>query len=251
MPDPDDTSPPVMDGAREFATTHWSVVLAAHQGSSMAAGQALESLCRAYWYPLYAFVRRSGVDPEDSRDLTQEFFARLLAKGWLSVADPARGRFRSFLIASLKHFLANEWHRTRRLKRGGGRALVGLDVVDAEQRYGAEPRGPATPEQLYDRQWASTLVARAQDRLRDEFETGGRADRFAILEPTLVGDLTSLPYAELSAQLGVTISAVKSMVQRFRKRYGELVRDEVAQTTGSVGDVEAELAHLLAVLGDS
>ena len=181
--------------------------------------------------------------------MTQEFFARLLEKKWLADADPARGRFRSFLLAALKHFLANEWNRAQCLKRGGGRELIALDAATAEERYSLEPSDPATPELLYDRRWALTLLARTQERLSQEMQADGQAERFAILEPTLVGERTALPYAELAARFGVTESAVKSMVLRLRQRFRTLLREEVAQTIGAARDVDAELAHLFAILG--
>src|SRR5271165_2509283 len=167
-----------LPGARRFATTHWSVVLRAGDGGSPESAAALEKLCRAYWYPLYAFVRSTGQGPEEARDLTQEFFARLLEKGWLTGADPDRGRFRTFLLAALKHFLANEWHRTQTIKRGGGQERIILDELDAEAQFALEPRDGTTPESLYDRRWATTLIARAQDRLRDEMIAGGEGEKF-------------------------------------------------------------------------
>ena len=236
-------------GPREFRTTRWGLVLAA--GDTQAPGHrgALDQLCSAYWYPLYAFVRRSGHGPEDAGDLTQEFFARLLEKKWLTEADPARGRFRSFLLAALKHFLANEWNRSRCLKRGGGREFIALDASSAEERYALEPLDLATPELLYDRRWALTLLARTQTRLRAAMHAEGQAERFAALEPTLVGEKTALPYEELAARFGVTETAMKSMVLRLRKRFRETLREEVAQTIGEAKDVDAELAHLFTILG--
>lgn len=232
-----------------FATTRWSVVLLAGQGDAAGAERALAHLCEAYWYPLYAFVRRSGHAAEDAQDLTQEFFARLLEKNWLAEADPARGRFRSFLLAALKHFLANEWNRSQRLKRGGGREFVALDAATAEERYALEPPDPATPELLYDRRWALTLLARTQESLRKEMNASGQRERFKALEPTLVGERTALPYEELAARFGVTETAVKSMVLRLRVRFRSLLRKEVAETIGRDADVDPELAHLLDILG--
>lgn len=236
-------------GGGVFATTRWSVVLLARHGEAPGAERALAHLCEGYWYPLYAFVRRSGVAPEDARDLTQEFFARLLGKKWLADADPARGRFRSFLLAALKHFLANEWHRAQRLKRGGGREFIALDAATAEERYAMEPPDLATPELLYDRRWALTLLARTQESLRREMHESGQGERFTALEPTLVGERTALPYEALAARFGVTETAVKSMVLRLRKRFRTLLREEVAQTIGEARDVDAEIAHLFAILG--
>jgi len=233
---------------REFASTHWSVVYLAGQECSPASALALETLCRAYWYPLYAFIRRSGHGADDASDLTQEFFARLLEKNWLAEADPARGRFRSFLLTALKHFLANEWSRAHRLKRGGGHEFIALDAASAEERYALEPADAATPELLYDRRWALTLLARVQDQLRHEMTAAGQGDRFTALEPTLIGERTTLPYEELAARFGVTETAVKSMVLRLRRRFRALLREEVAQTLVEPKDVDAELASLFATL---
>ena len=236
--------------ASGFCSTHWSVVLTAAQAPSSESTQALERLCRTYWYPLYAFVRRSGYGADDAEDLTQEFFARLLEKKWLAEADPARGRFRSFLLAALKHFLANEWNRAHCLKHGGGREFIALDAVTAEERYTLEQPDLATPELLYDRRWALTLLACAQDRLRGEMTAGDQRERFEALEPTLTGERTALPYQELATRFGVTETAVKSMVLRLRRRFRDLLREEVAQTIGDAKDVDAELASLFATLAN-
>ena len=233
-----------------FATTHWSIVLLAGQERSDQSADALEKLCRAYWYPLYAFVRRQGYEPEKAQDLTQEFFARLLEKNWVAEADPTRGRFRTFLLAALKHFLANEWNHAQRLKRGGGREFIELDAATAEERFVLEPADLATPELLYDRRWALTLLDRAQERLREEMAVSGQQERFEVLEPTLTGERTSLPYQEIAARFGVTETAVKSMVLRLRRRFRDLLRDEVAQTIGDAKDVDAELASLFATLAN-
>jgi RNA polymerase sigma-70 factor (ECF subfamily) len=240
---------PAPAGRSEFRTTHWNIVLAAQVGASSAARSALETLCRAYWYPLYAFVRRSGYDADDAQDLTQEFFARLLENQWLAEADPARGRFRSFLLAALKHFLANEWHRAHCARRGGGCEFIALDAATAEERYALEPPDLATPELLYDRRWALTLLAHAQERLQAEMSAGRQRERFAALESTLTGERAALPYRELAARFGVTETAVKSMVLRLRRRFRDLLREEVAHTIGNAEDVDAELANLFEVLG--
>jgi RNA polymerase sigma-70 factor (ECF subfamily) len=245
----DPGEPAVAPGANSgFAQTRWSVVLLAARTDTVRAEAALGQLCRAYWYPLYAFVRRSGHSAEDAQDLTQEFFSRLLEKNWLAEADPARGRFRSFLLTALKHFLANEWDRSQRLKRGGGQQFVALDAATAEERYALEPRDPATPETLYDRRWALTLLTRAQDRLRAENKAGGEGERYELLEPTLVGERTSLPYAELAVKFGVEETTVKSWVLRMRRRFRLLLREEAGETTGNAEDVDAELAHLFSIL---
>ena len=248
---PTDNNPgPAHGGAREFRTTHWSVVLQAKDPRSPHTVEALERLCSAYWYPLYAFVRRQGHAAAEAQDLTQGFFARLLEKQWLTEADQARGRFRSFLLAALKHFLANEWNHDHRQRRGGGREFIALDAATAKERYALEPLDLASPEVLYDRRWALILLARAQERVRAEMTTEAQRDRFEALEPTLVGERTSLPYQELAARFGVTEAAVKSMVRRLRLRFRDLLREEVAQTIGDAKDVDAEIASLLAALAD-
>jgi RNA polymerase sigma-70 factor (ECF subfamily) len=244
--DPDVTAG---DGARRFATTHWSVVQRAGDSQSPQAGAALESLCRAYWYPLYAFVRASGHGAEEARDLTQEFFARLLEKKWLADADPQRGRFRTFLLTAMKHFLANEWHRTQTVKRGGGLETIAFDSLDAEERYALEPRDHATPEALFQRRWAATLIARGQNRLRDEMTAAGEGGHFAALEPALAGERTAENYQQIAARFGVTENTVKSWVLRMRRRFRALLLDEIAQTLTPGQNPEAELPELLAALG--
>ena len=181
---------PSPEGAREFRTTHWSAVLLARRGDTVRAEPALAELCRGYWYPLYAYVRRLGRTAEDAQDLTQEFFARLLEKNWLAEADPARGRFRSFLLAALKHFLANEWNHANRLKRGGGREFIPLDAATAEELYVLEPSDLASPELLYDRRWALTVLARAQNRLRDEMTTASQRERFGLTALPAAGEVS-------------------------------------------------------------
>jgi DNA-directed RNA polymerase specialized sigma24 family protein len=235
-------------GRRDFVTTHWSVVLLACDSQSPGARAALETFCRDYWYPLYAYVRRQGYAPSDAQDLTQEFFARLLEKKWVAEADPARGKLRSYLLAALKHFLANEWHQSRRLKRGGGREVVALDAASAEERYALEPLDLATPDRLYDRRWALTLLARTQDRLREEMMAAGQGERFEALEPTLVGERTVIPYHELGERFGVTETAIKSSVLRLRRRFRALLREEVGQTLGNIEEIDGELASLFAAL---
>jgi RNA polymerase sigma-70 factor (ECF subfamily) len=230
---------------RGFCTTHWSLVLAA-RGDTARAQPALAALCHAYWYPLYAFVRRQGVAPHDAQDLTQEFFARLLEKEWLNAVARERGRFRSWLLAALKHFLANEWDKSRAQKRGGGLAFVSIDDTSAESRYVHEPADHTTAETLYDRRWALTLLDRVLARLREEFVVAGKAAHFEALKGTLTGDRT--PYAEIAATLGTSEGAVKVAVHRLRERYRDLIRAEIAETVGSPAEVEDELRHLLAAL---
>ena len=232
----------------EFTTTHWSVVLAAGGRDSPQAAAALERLCRTYWYPLYAHVRRRGYSPEDTEDLTQEFFARLLAGHWLNKADCHRGRFRSFLLSCLNHFLADQWHRTRAAKRGGGQALIPLDEADAEARYRREPADPADAERLYERRWALTLLNRVLERLQAEFAAEGKTRLFEPLQPFLLGEKTGRTYAEVAVDLRTTEGAVKMTVLRLRQRYRELLWDEIAQTVGVPEEVESELRYLRSVL---
>jgi RNA polymerase sigma factor (sigma-70 family) len=232
-----------------FVTTHWSVVLAAGASDTTNARQALAKLCQAYWYPLYAFIRRRGFSPHDAEDLTQEFFARLLEHGWVAHADREKGRFRTFLLSALNHFLANEWDKARAQKRGGGATLLPLEFGPAETRYCREPADNTTPEQQFERRWAATLLDTVVERLRQECDEGGKQGLFAALHPCLVGERTAQPYDELAKKLGLSESAVKSAVHRLRQRYRELLREEIAQTVAGPDEVETELRHLIAVLG--
>jgi len=229
-----------------FLTTRWSVVLAA-QGATSSAGDALASLCQVYWYPLYAFVRRQGHSAHDAQDLTQEFFARLLEKEWLAGVAQERGRFRSWLLASMKHFLAKEWTRSQTIKRGGRTKIVSFDEATAEMLYSQEPADLATPEKLYDRRWALTLLDRARQRLREECTFAGKLAHFIALEGTLTGE--NAPYSEIAVRLGTTEGAVKVAIHRFRARFRELLRAELAETVEGEGEIDAELRELLAVLG--
>ena len=237
-----DTSP------RSFVTTHWSVVLAAGHSSVPGAQEALETLCRAYWYPLYVYVRRQGQSPHDAQDLTQEFFARLLEKKYLRLADPDRGRFRAFLLKSLKHFLVNEWEKARTQKRGGGQCVIPLDADIAESRYAAEPARALTLDQVYEKRWAVTLIEAVLARLRESYAVACQLQVFETLKGFIWGDQTTLSYAELALQLGLTEGAVKVAVHRLRGRYRELLRAEIAKTVATPGEVDEELQHLIAVL---
>lgn len=233
-----------------FVTTHWTVVLAAGGGDSSRAQVALTQLCRTYWYPLYAYVRRRGYTSHDAQDLTQEFFAQLLSRQSLAMVDPERGRFRSFLLASLNHFLASEWRRQRAQKRGGDGEQFSLDWAAAEERYDLEPATTASPDRLFEKQWALTLLANVLQRLEAEFHADGRGDLFASLKNTLLGTRETQPYAELASQLGMNESALKVAVHRLRKRYRELVREEIAQTLELGEDVDQEMRHLFQVLAE-
>ena len=228
-----------------FATTHWSVVLNAADSSSPGAQAALETLCRTYWYPLYAYVRRKGRSTEDAQDLTQEFFARLL-KDRLVSQFRGEGKFRSFLLASLEHFLAKEWNRAHRQKREGGHTLISLDAEEAEERYGLEPADEAAS--LFDRRWAMTVLEQALAKLRDEYTGAGKGELFDQLKEILSGDRTDAPYAEIAARLNMSEDAVKVAAHRLRRHYGELVRAVIAETVTQPDELEEELGHLFAVL---
>ena len=232
--------------AQGFHTTHWSMVLEAG-GSSESSRSAMEMLCRRYWYPLYVFVRRRGYDTHEAQDLTQEFFARLLASESLKTAQPERGRFRTFLLGALKNFLANEWRDAHRLKRGGGVELLSWDELDPERRYVLEPVGSGSAESLFDRRWAQAVVSVALTRLETEMRQEGTVERFTTLKAFLQGDSAD-SYVTAGARLGVSEAAVKSAIFRMRRRYGELVREEIAQTVVTPAEVEAEIQHLIALL---
>jgi RNA polymerase sigma-70 factor (ECF subfamily) len=223
------------------------VVLAAGRADAPQARDALETLCQAYWYPLYAYVRRRGYAPADAEDLTQHFFAWLLERDWLERADPQRGRFRSFLLTSLSHFLANEWDRARTQKRGGGR-IVSLQRDEAETRCAREPVEHLTPEQSFEWRWALTLLDQVMKQLAAEFTRDGKAVLFEAIKPCLLGERAAQPYAALAPKLGMTEGSVKVAVHRLRQRYRQLLRDEIANTVAQPGDVEEELRHLFAVL---
>jgi DNA-directed RNA polymerase specialized sigma24 family protein len=237
-------------GGREawFGTTHWTVVLSAREGGMPQAAQALETLCRTYWYPLYAYIRRRGYAAPEAQDLTQEFLARLLATNGLASVDRRKGHFRSFLLASLNHFLANEWDRARAAKRGGGAEVLSLDDPGVEARYALEPSTELTPEQLYDRQWALTLLDRALHRLQSEFTNAGKGHQFECLKEFLHSEESERSYEEVGRELGLNAPAVASTVYRLRQRYRELVREEVAHTVPSLGDLDDELRWLFRVL---
>lgn len=235
-------------GGAQFTTTHWSVVLAAGHSSVAGGPEALEKLCRAYWYPLYFYVRRQGQSPHDAQDLTQEFFARLLEKKHLRLADPDRGKFRAFLLKSLKHFLVNEWEKARTQKRGGGQCFIELDAEIAESRYAAEPVQALTLDQVYEKRWAVTLIEAVLARLRESYADTGRLAVFETLKPFIWGEQTTLSCAEVALQLELTEGAVKVAVHRLRRRYRELLRAEIAETVATPGEVNEELQHLIAVL---
>ncbi|MCI0537499.1 MAG: ECF-type sigma factor [Verrucomicrobiales bacterium] len=229
-----------------FVTTRWSVVLAAQDKSSPDSAAALETLCRAYWYPLYAYVRGSGRSPHDAQDLTQEFFARLLAQDWLRVVLPEKGRFRTFLLVAMKRFLTNEWHHDMRQKRGAGRQPLSLDTSDAEHRFAGEP--PLTPDELYERRWAMTLLDESLERLQHEFARIGKEHEFNSMKEWLAAERGGIPHAQIAAALGTTEGAARVAVHRMRKEFRRLFRQTIAETVQATGDVDAEMRHLIAVL---
>jgi RNA polymerase sigma-70 factor (ECF subfamily) len=231
-----------------FATTHWSVVLAAGQSESAQAAQALETLCRTYWYPLYAYIRREGHSPEDAQDLTQDFFAHLLAKGFPRGAAPERGKFRSFLLASLRHFLVDQHRHADSAKRGGGQRTISLDESRAEERLRLEPRHELTPEKLYEREWAMTLLEHAQSRLREEYVAAGKAGLHDRLKGFPLAEKSKTSFQQAATELGMTESALKSAVHRMRARYRQLVREEVAHTVADPTEVHEEARYLIAVI---
>ncbi len=238
--------PPAVSPA--FATTRWSVVLSAKGKDSPEAAGALEQLCRAYWYPLYAHVRRAGYTPVDAEDLTQAFFARLLEKEWLRSADRERGRFRSFLLGSLNHFLANEWDRARAQKRGGRIQIVSLDALAGEERFRHEPATTSAPDREFDRRWALTLLDAVLARLKSEYVERSKEPLFELLKGTLGGDRSGISYAVLSRELAMSEGAVRVAVHRMRQRYRELLREEIAGTVLNRGEVDDELRCLFASL---
>lgn len=223
-------------------------MLKAGAGDAPAARPALETLCRTYWYPLYAYVRRRGYSPEDAQDLTQEFFARLLQRGSLASADPNRGRFRSFLLTAMNHFLADEWDRLKAQKRGGGWRALPLETAAAETRFRLEPADPLTPERIYERRWAQTLLETVFERLRQEYEAEGKAALFAELKGCLTQARAAVSYAGLAIRLYLSEGALRVAVHRLRQRYRHLLRAEVAHTLAEPGDVDEELHYLFRVL---
>jgi RNA polymerase sigma factor (sigma-70 family) len=235
---------------QRFATTHWSVVLSAADSPAPDAGRALASLCEDYWFPLYAFVRRTGYSAEDAEDLTQEFFARLLANDVLSVADPERGRFRSFLLGAMKHFLANQRRSERAQKRGGRRPVISLDFQSGDRRYSRiEPADNLTPERLYEKRWALTLLDLVLNRLCEEFRAADKLPLFEALKPFLAGGLGKAGYLEVAKQLAMSEGTVKVAAHRLRRRYRKLLREEIAQTVADPESLEDELRDLLVALG--
>jgi RNA polymerase sigma-70 factor (ECF subfamily) len=232
---------------RVFPNTRWSVVLAARQRSSPESAAALEAICRAYWYPLYAFVRRSGQPPHDAQDLTQGFFCRLLEKRWLDAVDREKGRLRTFLIAALKNFMSKEWRRASAQRRGGGQEQTTFDTTFAESRYAADSHSLA-PDETFDQQWALTLLELTVTRLRAEFTAAGKPGDFDVLKDCLMAAHGAIDYASVAQRLAVTDGAARVAVHRLRKRFRAVFREEIAQTVGDAAELDAELRHLAAAL---
>jgi len=235
-------------GPRIFATTHWSVVLAAGNEGSANASEALETLCCAYWYPIYVCVRRKGHGPEDARDLTQEFFAQLISKEHLRQADRQKGKFRSFLLAMLDHFLAREWSRAHRQKRGGEYRFISLDQHTPEERYRLEPADNDTPEKRFLRHWALTVLKQTMESLERECVRNGKGALFLEARNLLSGERDAEAYITISQRLGMASGAARVAVHRLRQRYGELLRSEIAQTVETPAEVDEEMRCLLAAL---
>lgn len=236
------TTPPASNAW--FVTTHWSVVLSAQDPHSPRSREALESLCRTYWYPLYSYARRAGQSPPDAEDLTQGFFARLLEKDYLKTAARKKGRFRTFLLVALKRYLANEWDRQHAQKRGGFALVVPIDQDLAESRFASELAHNLSPDLLFDRQWAMALIERTMTQLQHEYIVSDRSQLFEYLRNCIAREESALPYAEIAGLLELTEAAVKMAIQRLRNRYREILKHEIAQTVSAPEEIEEEIRHL-------
>ncbi len=234
-------------GKDRFATTQWSMVRAVGDANSQSASTALQELCQIYWYPLYSYVRRQGKDANTAADLTQSFFADLLQREDLKRVDPELGKFRSFLLSAFNHFLMNEWDKAKAQKRGGGKSPLSLDFNAADNRYQLEPTHQRTPESIYQKQWASTLIKRANSALRSEFANRGKAHQFDKLSKFLAGKSEDETLAQAAAQLTMTEVAVKVALHRMRKRFGELLREEIQQTVTTTEEIDSEIQQLFEV----
>jgi RNA polymerase sigma-70 factor (ECF subfamily) len=238
-----------MEQGDDFRTTHWSLVIGAGRAGSREADDALSKLCQRYWYPLYAYVRRRVRDVSEAQDLTQEFFARLLEKNAIAAASRERGRFRGFLLSAMKNFLANEWDKAKAAKRGGGRAQISLELDTAESKLSLEPAHDLTPERLYERQWALTLLELVVARLEAEFAAAGKSHQFEILKPALTGGRAAIDYSSAARDLEMSEDAARQAAHRMRRRYREILRDELAQTVAEPAEVDDEIRDLFATLG--
>ena len=232
-----------------FATTQWSLVIGGGDRNSPLAGTALQTLCQRYWYPLYAFVRMRRYNAIEAQDLTQEFFARLLEKNVLADASPRRGRFRSFLLTAMKHFLSDQWDKAKAQKRGGSRPVLSLDVETAESRFSLEPSHDLTPDKLFERQWACTLLQLAIERLEIDLSATGKTREFELFKAALTGDGRGVDYAHAALELGISEDAARQIAHRLKRRYRELLREELAQTLADPGDVDDEIRRLFQTFG--
>ena len=246
MSDENRASP--FDGKSQFATTHWSMVRAAGAANSPAASSALQELCKIYWYPLYSFVRRQGRDANEAADLTQAFFADLLQREDLKKVDPQLGKFRSFLLAALKNFLINQWNQAKAQKRGGGKTPLSLDFNSADSRYRLEPADAQTPETIYQKQWAQTLLEQTKTILRSEFSRRGKAHQYDKLQDFLAGKNDEATLSTVAAQLSMSEVAVKVSVHRMRRRFGEILREQIQQTVASSEEIDGEIQQLFEIL---
>jgi RNA polymerase sigma factor (sigma-70 family) len=235
--------------SNRVATTQWSQVLAARDGTETEARRALETLCQTYWQPVYAFIRHLGSDPEEARDLAQAYFAELLEKDFLAGVDADRGRFRSFLFTSVRHFLYHQRDRSKALKRGGGTTTLSLDMASAEAGYSMQPRAQMTPEDVFEHRWAMTVLSRALRRLQAESKRSGNERQFEQLKAYLTSGDSQVPYRDAAEILNLSEGAVKVAVHRLRKRFGQCLRAELAETVVEVDDVDTELRHMLSILG--
>lgn len=247
VPTPDQPDP-TPKGRPVFSTTHWSAVIQAGSSNSPEAREALAELCQTYWYPLYGYARNHGLDVPAAEDLTQEFFGKLLEKNYLGVADRRRGRFRWFLLTAFKCFLANEWDRSQAKKRGGGQEIISFDGISAQERYRLEPESSASPDHLYDVRWAEELLERTRASLQRDYGDGEKARRFSHLVQYLPGEEPVMSHAELGAALGVSEAAAKQEVYRLRRRFGELLREAVAQTVAHPEEVDDEIRYLIDIV---
>ncbi len=245
----DDSLPNAPIGSPEFASTHWSIVLAAGHRSSPGSREALAALCRGYWFPLYAYARRRTRKVHEAQDLTQAFFAALLEKDYLATLRPERGRFRAFLLTAFKHFLANEWEKAQAQKRGGGVASIPLDLVAGETRLAHEPADELTPERAFDRQWVLSLLDRVLGQLREDFASNGKLDQFEQLKVFITPQTSAVSQADVARELGMTEGGVAVATHRLRRRYRELLRAEIAQTVAGPGEVDDEIRSLFAAFG--
>jgi len=234
--------------ADQFHTTRWTLVMACAHDQSQPGRAALAALCQTYWYPLYAFARRRGHSPPDAQDLTQGFFAHVLENRGLMTVAPCKGRFRSFLLVSLKHYLDNEWHKQRTLKRGGGKTFISWDELQPHDRELIEPSDQLTPEKLFDREWALTLLNRVMKQLEKECVAARKGELFYRLREHLTGDGGGTPYQQIADELKMTEGAVKVAVHRLRRRFGELVREQIERTVEDPADIDDEIRELFAAL---